>query len=92
MRVVVHEYARGGHTAFETTNDGGELLAEWDGQRQVGERICAFVEAACDDSDEGVRRLLEAMTWLMDEIRRRKSSAPSAERAATSTQPTNPAA
>lgn len=72
MRVVVKEYESGGHGAFETTNDGGAPVAEWAGPRQVGERICGYLEVACDDTEEGYRRLLESMAWLAEEIKKRK--------------------
>jgi hypothetical protein len=72
MRVVVKEYAEGGRGAFETTNDGAEYVAEWAGPRQVGARICGYVEVACDDTEEGFRRLLESMNWLAEEIKKRK--------------------
>ena len=72
MRVVLHEYAAGGNTVFETSDDGGEILHEWSGERRVGQRICAFVDVGCDNTDQGVERLLEALTNLTDEIRRRR--------------------
>jgi hypothetical protein len=72
MRVVVKEYASGGHGAFELSNDGGVTIGEWDGPRQVGERICGYLEVACDDTEEGYRRLLESMAWLAEEIKKRK--------------------
>jgi hypothetical protein len=80
MRVVVHEYDndKAGRTAYETSNDGGEYRGEWDGERQVGARICAFIEAACDDTEQGVDRLLKALSWLTEEIKKRKGSAASA--------------
>jgi hypothetical protein len=74
MHLMVHEYAKGGRTALETSDDGGELLGELDGNRQVGERICAYVDAACDSTEEGYDRLLEAINWLTQEINRRKGS------------------
>jgi hypothetical protein len=72
MRVVVKEYASGGHSAYETTNDGGVVVSEWAGPPKVGERICGYVEAACDDTEEGYQRLLETLAWLADEVRKRK--------------------
>ena len=75
MRVFVHEYAKGGRTAYETSDDGGEFRVEWTGPRQVGERICAIIETACATTPEEIDRLLEAMAWLMEEIKKRKESA-----------------
>jgi hypothetical protein len=54
------------------TNDGGLPVGEWTGPRKVGERICGYLEVACDDTEEGYRRLLESMAWLAEEIRKRK--------------------
>ncbi len=72
MRVVVKEYAQGGRGAFETTNDGAEPVSEWTGPRQVGERICGYVEVACDDTEAGYRRLLDTLAWVAEEVKKRK--------------------
>lgn len=73
MRVVLKEYANGGRGAFQTSDDGGVTIAEWAGPRKVGEQVCAFVEVACDNTDEGVDRLINALAWLADELKKRKS-------------------
>jgi hypothetical protein len=86
MRVVIHEYPQGGRTAYELSNDGGDFLGDWDGQRQVGGRICAFIDAGCDDTEAGVKRLLDTLAWLADEIKKRKLSAPSAAASANGPQ------
>jgi hypothetical protein len=78
MRIVVHEYADGGRTAYETSDDGGDYLGDLDGQRQVGKRICAFVEGACDSNEKGMERLLDALAWLTEEIKKRKENLVSA--------------
>src|SRR5260370_41907307 len=72
MRVVVKQYAQGGRNAYETTNDGGELLGEWTTPRDFRERTCGFIEVLCDDTEEGYRRLLESINWFAEEIRKRK--------------------
>src|SRR5207244_1091792 len=72
MRVILKEYASGGHLIVETADDGSVLLSEWEGQRKIGERICAYVEVACDNTPEGVERLLEALAMLGEEIKKRK--------------------
>jgi hypothetical protein len=82
MHVMVNEYAKGGRVGFEVSNDGREYLGEWDGQRQVGERICAFLEAACDDNEQGYDRLLDAVALLTKEIEKRKAAAANAAKAA----------
>jgi hypothetical protein len=72
MRVIVKEYANGGRGATETSDDGGELVRELLGPRKVGERICAYIEVACDNTENGVERLLEGLAWLSEEIKSRK--------------------
>ncbi len=79
MRIMLHEYANGGRHAFETSDDG-DYVGEWTGPRQVGERICAFIELACATTPEGIDRLIEAMDWLTQEIEKRKESATKAAR------------
>jgi hypothetical protein len=72
---MVHEYAKGGRNAYETSDDGGDFKAQLDGEWKAGERICAFVEAACDNTEDGYDRLLEALDWLTQEIKKRKDNA-----------------
>jgi hypothetical protein len=73
MRLVVKKYADdGGWSAFETTNDGGSFVGQLGGDWKVGQRISAYVEATCDDTEEGADRLLAALAWLRDEVERRK--------------------
>lgn len=74
MRVVVHEYARGGRAAYELSDDGGEYRGEWDGTLKVGERIRAFIDVGCDNNPAGVERLVETLAWLTEEIKKRKGS------------------
>jgi hypothetical protein len=75
MRIAIHEYAEGGRTAYETSNDGAVFIGELEGSRKTGKRICAFIDAGCDDNDEGFDRLLKAMAWLTKEIKKRKAGA-----------------
>ena len=72
MRVMVHEYANDGRAAFQVSDDGDDLVGYWSGRRQVGQRICAFIDAGCDSTDAGVQRLLDSLVWLMAEIRSRR--------------------
>ena len=72
MRLVVKEYADGGWSAVETTNDGGSFVGQLGGNREVGQRISAYLEATCDDNEEGADRLLEALSWLSGEVEKRK--------------------
>jgi len=72
MRLVIHEYANGGGITYETSDDGSSEYRELAGQRQVGERICAFVEVLCDSTEDGYDRALEALARLTKEIEKRK--------------------
>ena len=72
MRLVIKEYANNGWSAVETTNDGGSIVGELGGSRDVGERISAYLEGTCDDTEEGVDRLLAALSWLKGEAEKRK--------------------
>jgi hypothetical protein len=72
MRLVVKEYADGGWSAVETTNDGGSFVGQLGGNREVGQRISAYLEATCDDNEQGADRLLAALAWLRDEVEKRK--------------------
>jgi len=79
MRLLIKEYAPGGRSASELSDDGGDFIRELAGPRKVGERICAFVDAACDENQHGVDRLLEALAWLTEEIRKRRGAMPPGE-------------
>jgi hypothetical protein len=74
MRLIVKDYARGGRSAYETSDDGGTLVRDIEGTPRPGERIGAYVEAACDNSEQGIDRLLESLTWLIEELRKRKGT------------------
>jgi len=73
MRLAIHEYASGGRAAFETTDDGSQLIGtgDWAGKRKVGERICAYAEVACDSNEEGLKRLIDALDFLTTELNKR---------------------
>jgi hypothetical protein len=75
MHLVIHEYEKGGRIAFEVSDDGGEYLKDLAGQRQVGQRICAYADAACDSTEAGYDRLLDALNWLAEEVKKRKAKA-----------------
>src|SRR5262249_62226817 len=83
MHIMLKEYAKGGRHAYELSDDGRDYLGDLDGHIQVGERICAYIETACDSTEEGYDRLLQAPSWLADEIRKRKA----AEHASANAQP-----
>jgi len=72
MRLVVKKYADDGWSAVETTNDGGSFVGQLEGTREVGQRISAYLEVSCDDNEQGADRLLDAISWLRDEVERRK--------------------
>jgi hypothetical protein len=72
MFVVLEEYAKGGRSAYEMSNDGLKYLGEWAGPVRIGERTSSFVAIACDSNPKAVDRLLESMTWLTEQLENRK--------------------
>ncbi len=72
MRLVVKKYADGGTFAVETTNEGRAVIKTLEGTRDVGERISAYIEVICDDTEGGADRLLAALSWLTEEAAKRK--------------------
>ncbi len=72
MRLVVKKYADGGWSAVETTNDGGSFVKQLAGRREVGQPISAYLEVTCDDNEKGADGVLAALSWLRDEVERRK--------------------
>jgi hypothetical protein len=72
MRLVIKKYACDGLFSVETTNDGGSVVRELGGCRDVGQRISAYLEGTCDDTEEGVDRLLSALSWLREEVEKRR--------------------
>jgi hypothetical protein len=64
MRFVVKKYENGDMFAVETTDDGGAIVKSLAGARQVGQRLSAFVEVLGDDTDDGVKRIQEALEYL----------------------------
>jgi hypothetical protein len=74
MRLVINEYAKGGRYVYEISNDGGTILREWLGDRKVGERLRAYIELGYDDDEESLDRLLNALEWVTEEVRKRKAA------------------
>jgi hypothetical protein len=72
MRLLVKEYAKGGRAASETSDDGGQVISDLVGPRKLGARLCAFIEVSCDNTEQGVDRLLEGLAWLSEEVRKRR--------------------
>jgi hypothetical protein len=72
MRIVMNQYANGDKFAVETATDGSVAQGELLGKRRVGERICAYVEVACDDNEKGSERLQESLEYLLEEVRKRR--------------------
>ena len=73
MRIVINKYVDGGDYVFETADDGSVLTKQLGGTRgEPGKRISAFLDVTCDDDQKGVDRLLEAISWLREEVERRK--------------------
>jgi hypothetical protein len=74
MRIVVKKYTDGGDYIFETTDDGSVLTRQLGGTRgEPGKRISAFLDVTCDDDEKGVEHLLEALSWLREEVEKRKA-------------------
>lgn len=73
MRLVIKKYDNGEISSYETSNDGSEFVKDLAGNRQPGERISAFIEVSCDETEEGAQRLLDALAWLSDEATKRKA-------------------
>jgi len=74
MRLVFKQYANGGSSAVETSNDGGSFVKQPAGNREVGQRISAYLEVTCDDNAKGADGLLEGLSWLSEEMGRRKQT------------------
>lgn len=72
MRLIAKKYADGGELMVETADDGSVLMRELTGKREVGKIISAYLEIICDDDEKSVDRLLEALSWLREEIERRR--------------------
>jgi hypothetical protein len=71
MRIVINQYADGDKFAVETATDGSEVLRDLMGKRKAGARISAYVEVACDDTEQGLERLKESLEFLLEEVRKR---------------------
>ena len=71
MRVVLHQYANGDLFVYETSDDGSEVVGEIEGEREVNERIRAFVEAGSDINDDGLRALAQGLERVRDAIQQR---------------------
>lgn len=74
MRLIVQDYVRGGRWVYETSDDGGTLVREIEGVPQPSERTGAYIEVACENSDQGVDRLIGSLTWLTEELKKRKGN------------------
>jgi hypothetical protein len=74
MHIMLHEYARGERGAIEVSDDGTKLLRELEGTMQENEPVCAFIETACESTEQGYDHLLAAIAWLTEEINKRKAA------------------
>ena len=72
MRIVVNHYADGAMFAVETATDGSVVLRDLIGERRPGARLSTYVEVACDDTDQGLERLENALEFLLAEVRKRR--------------------
>ena len=72
MRFVITKYACDGLSAVETTDDGSSVVQEFVECADNAQPISAYLEGTCDDTEEGVNRLLAALAWLRDEVEKRR--------------------
>lgn len=73
MRIVVHKYIDSSDYMFETTDDGEVVTRELGGERgRPGRRTSGYLEVLCEEDEESVDRLLEAIAWMRGEMERRK--------------------
>ena len=72
MRMVMNYYADGDKFAVETATDGSVEVRILLGQRKVGARISSYVEVACDDTEQGLKRLRESLEYFLEEVQRRQ--------------------
>lgn len=74
MRFSIKKYGNGETYGVETNDDGSRIIKTVVGERRVGERISVFAEVASDETEEGADRVLEALSWLKEQIEKKKSS------------------
>ncbi|HJT30778.1 MAG TPA: hypothetical protein VJ783_01840 [Pirellulales bacterium] len=74
MRLMIKKYQDGGEYCYETTNDGSELLREIKDDRGSTDWTSAFVEVLCDETGKGADRALDALSWLRQEVVKRKAA------------------
>ncbi|HJT30777.1 MAG TPA: hypothetical protein VJ783_01835 [Pirellulales bacterium] len=74
MRFILKKYGSGRESFYETSVDGGDFVRQLRGKHEVGARISVLIEASWAETDQGADRLLEAIDWLSDEIRKRKAN------------------
>jgi hypothetical protein len=73
MRISIKKYDNGHTYAVETNDDGSEVVKTLVGQREVGQDISVFVEVLADESAEAMNRLLDALSWLTEQVEARKT-------------------
>src|SRR5260370_9750098 len=74
MRLIAKKDAEGGTYIVETSNDGAAVRKKLEGEREEGERISAYLEALCEDNEQGAGRLLDALSRLTEEVERRRKA------------------
>ncbi len=72
MRYFVKKYADGDTFAIETSDDGTLVRKKLKGTRGVGKRISAYIDLIADNNVRGAEGVLEALTLLTSEIKKRK--------------------
>jgi hypothetical protein len=75
MRFMVKKYADGRMVAFETTDDGSQVVRRLFGTgAEPGARLQAFVEVSFEESEEGTAAALDALHRLTEEVSGRKEA------------------
>ena len=82
MRIVVKKYLDGEEYMYETSDDGEFFKGQLGGTRgKPGKRTSVYLDMTCDEDEQGLDRLLEAISWMRDEVvRRRQGFAVKAEK------------
>jgi hypothetical protein len=71
MRLVVKGYDNDNLSAVEMTTDGTAFVKQLAGDSAVDKQTSAYVEVACNDTDDSMNRVLLALSWLQEEVEKR---------------------
>ncbi len=74
MRLIVKKYDETEDMYVAETSDDGATMRVLRGVREVGARISVYIEFMCDETETGADRAIEALSWLQEEVTKRKST------------------